>query len=299
MSADLDLYQAYLGDAQRRFLAPSAIPYDVSANTANDQREYGLFKAIHAKREAGSGPWGLVSWKFEHKSLVPLDRFHAFASERLAAGDDCVFLNPMIGNAAMHTNVWEQWAVANKAIPHLCDFMGSFGDVDYLRPMGEDSFAFCNYFVATDRFWTAYFAFVDTFIDRLEQEKEARTPIGIFYGGSGNYTRNTDITTKPFIIERLFASFLASDHGLSATPFLHDEATYVAKFGARLGEVLLHLADLKRRGLAGDQAADARWEELRRRLMKEKLAAIWQMDDPSELLLSADFRPSLAGANPR
>lgn len=293
MSANPDLYQAFLGDFQRRFVDPSAIPYDVAGNTANDQREYGLFKTIHASRKSSPQPWGLVSWKFEHKSSVPLDRFYAFASERLANGDDCAFFNPMIGNAAMHINVWEQWGVADKAIPQLCAFLGTVGDVSYDKPMDEGSFAFCNYFVGTDRFWLAYFEFVDRFIERLEQEKAAGTPIGQFYSSSANYLRNTDITTKPFIIERLFPSFLASNHGLRVSAYRHSAETYSAKFGTRLGETLLYLADLKHRGLNREAGAYAKWEDLRRRLMKEHMYAIWQMDDPTELLLLQEFRPAV------
>lgn len=116
----LDLYQSFFGDFQRQFVSPVATPYDVTGNTGNDQREYDLFKKIHSTREAGSGPWGLVSWKFEHKSLVTIERFHAFAIERFAAGDQCVFLNPMIGNAAMH-QMYAIWQMDDPAELLLSD----------------------------------------------------------------------------------------------------------------------------------------------------------------------------------
>ena len=280
-----DLYQAFLGDSQRQLVAPPAIPYDVAGNTGNDQREYGLFKKIFAERSGGSGPWGLVSRKFEHKSLVPLERFHAFASERFAAGADCVFINPMVGNAAMHTTVWEQWGVANRSISHLCEYLSQYRNVSYDRPMGEDSFAFCNYFAATNRFWEAYFDFVDTCIDQLEREKAAQSPLGVFYGGSGRYQRDLTVTTKPFIIERLFSSFLISSHGFKVAAYPHSDEIYAGKFGARIGEILRHLSGLKRRGLDGDAEAWSEWQRLRKKVAKDHQFAIWDMDDPPELPL--------------
>jgi hypothetical protein len=290
----LDLFQSFLGDAQRRHVSPAAIPYDVGRDTGNEEREYGLFKRIYSQREPGSGPWGLVSWKFEHKSLVPVERFYEFATKQIASGEDCVFLNPMIGNAAMHANVWEQWAFANQAIPDLVAFLGTVGDVDYNRVMDENTFAFCNYFVATSRFWEAYFAFVDRFIEHLEAEKAAGSPVGQFYAGSARYKRNSSLTTKPFIVERLFSSFLASDPDFKWSSYPHQPQTYLAKFGQRLGEVLFRLADLKRRGADGDAAAYALWDRLRRQLAAEQMYAMWQMDDPTELLLSEEFQLALA-----
>ena len=50
---------------------------------------------------------GLVSWKFEHKSPISLHAFHSFCQTAFAAGADCAFIDPMIGNEAVYANGWE------------------------------------------------------------------------------------------------------------------------------------------------------------------------------------------------
>jgi hypothetical protein len=288
----LDIYQAYFGDAQKRQLSPVAIPYDVAGNTANDQREYELFRKIFASRPKNAGPWGLVSSKFELKSLVPVEEFRRVAVEQLAAGFDCVFINPMIGNEAMHLNVWEQWWVANEDVKTLCGFLETVGPIHSERQMGFDEFCFCNYFVGTHKFWTAYFAYVERFSEALERERRAGTPVGRFYGGSAKYEKNPNITSRPFVIERLFSSFLSVHPEISRIGCRLPEPIYHAKFGARIGEILHHLSTVKNRAIAaGDQAMFDEWNALRSELFPKIMNLVWPLDDPLEVTMSPKFRP--------
>ena len=96
----MKLFQSYIGTEQRAFVTGKAIPFDASKNTAPDTREYELFKTIFDQRLYGDENecWGLVSWKFEHKSLISADAFQAFCERKFSEGQDCVFINPMIGN---------------------------------------------------------------------------------------------------------------------------------------------------------------------------------------------------------
>lgn len=98
-------------DAQQRaFVCAEAIPFDASANTAPGTREYELFKQLYADPAIRdrSEPWGLLSWKFEHKAPVSFSDFHEFCRSAFDAGADCAFINPMIGNEAVYANGWEQ-----------------------------------------------------------------------------------------------------------------------------------------------------------------------------------------------
>ena len=290
----LDIYQAYLGEAQMQALPACAIPYNVAGNTANDQREYELFRKIAAERPAGAGPWGLVSAKFELKTMVPLEDFQRFATARLADGFECVFINPMIGNEAIHLNVWEQWWVANESVIDLAAFLETVGPINSNGLMGSDCFSFCNYFVGSSVFWRRYFAYVEKFSEALAQQFQQQTAVGRFYGSSGVYARDASVTTRPFIIERLFSSFLATNPDIRRSAYPMTQAVYIAKFGSRLGEALFHLNALKNLALqSSDQPTFDRWQALRAELFPAAMNVIWQLDDPPEIMVSREFRPSL------
>lgn len=140
------LYQSFNGDEQRAHISPIAIPYDVKVNTGRNQREYELFQRIGAEHHESREPWGLVSWKFQLKSLVSPEEFYGFANSMFDAGCDCVFINPMIGNEAIFLNVWEQWIRINRNVTQICNKLKECRNANPFGPMGRAHFAFCNYF---------------------------------------------------------------------------------------------------------------------------------------------------------
>lgn len=286
MSHAVTLYQAFLGDRQRSFVAACAVPYDVSGNTGSATREYELFKAIHAARTPEDGPWGLVSWKFEHKAAIAPELFLDFARSCFAAGADCVFVNPMIGNEAVFLNVWEQWAVSRKDLMPMLSSVAALSAVPVTAAMDRSSFAFCNYFMATDRFWRAYFAFVDRVAGGLEAEAARGTAAGQLYAGSAQYHRNMELSSRPFVIERLFSTFLCTAHGLRIDSFPYPPEVYRWKFGTRLGDALRKVSGLKQQAFAAEATASQEaWNAERQLLLQHALQTIWQLDDPPELLL--------------
>lgn len=202
----MKLYQSFIGDEQRSFVSPRAIPLDAHRNTGKDQREYELLQLIRAEQsQASDDPWGLVSWKFQHKSLVSVDEFIDFSVEKLTSGFDCAFINPMIGNEALYYNVWEQGIdCGHTGLDKIFAFFKMSIGLQVTAPMGLDSFAFCNYFVATPRFWDKYFKFVEGALSSLETEVAKRSEVGTIYSGSAGYGRDPSLTMRPFVIERLF-----------------------------------------------------------------------------------------------
>jgi len=289
----MKIYQSFLGEEQRAWVASCAIPYDVAANTGPNQREYEVFKAVHAQAQGDPEPWGVVSWKFEHKSLVPLDAFAAYARPLLERGHDCVFINPMIGNEAVFLNVWEQGEITHRGMKAIYEFLRTITLAPAWAPMGAAQFAFCNYFVANRRFWTNYFSFVDYVLGRLQSEAEGDSAVGALYTGPANYARDPSLTMRPFIIERLFSSFAAIATPLRIAAFPHPPERYRAKFGDRLGGILHGLSALKNRAIAeDDKAALRRWHDLRAPLLQTPAARslIFDCDDPPPVLFGQAFR---------
>lgn len=293
----VDIYQPYLGEEQRRRLPSFVIPHDLTGNTANHQREYELFRRIAASRPAGSGAWGLLSSKFELKTMIRVEEFAEFARHFLDQGASCAFINPMIGNAAIHLNVWEQWWVANDKVSEACRFLETVAPIHSKTLMGNATFAFCNYFVGTEAFWQGYFAYVEQFAAALEQELAAGSDVGTFYGSGGCYARNMEITARPFIIERLFSSYLSTHPEIPRAAFPAPLELYQAKFGTRLGEVLHHIAAVKEQAaIHQDHAIMTEWAALRTEIFGAAMNIIWPLDDPLDQMMSPRFRPSLAAA---
>lgn len=295
----MDLYQAYLSTEQKRVLSTRAIPFDAKQNIAPDQREYDLFKEIYSQRAENPSPWGLVSWKFEHKSLVTINAFLEFAAEKFEEGHDCVFINPMIGNEALYLNVWEQGADAgHKGLKEIAQFLSGKISEKIFLPMNSSKFAFCNYFLGTPSFWDAYFAFIDQAIDLLESQVSLNSQIGHVYNNSASYSKDITANMKPFVIERLFSSFLsASNMKVASLPLSRN--IYLKKFGVQLGEFLFELSRLKNLALTTyNSELLEKYQSIRLNILNSQhKISIWQLDDPCDFFLTTDYMELMSGPN--
>ncbi len=288
----MKLYQSFLGEDQKALLSKHAIPYDVSDNRGLDQREYELFKTIHKQYNHGAEPWGLVSWKFQYKTPVTPESFLNFANTMFEEECDCVFINPMIGNEAVFLNVWEQWTIVNKKTVKISDFLKKHNACNIFSPMGNASFAFCNYFIANDAFWKSYFSFIDQTLEKFELEAILGSEVGLIYKESASYAGDPYLTMRPFIIERLFSSYILNNPSIKCASFPFRVEHYEHKFGHRLGQTLHKMATLKNEWLqTGNQSLFQRWNQLRYSLLNTSAlrAVIFNLDDPSPLLLSPDY----------
>ena len=115
-------------------------------------------------------------------------------------------------------------------------------------PMDKNTFAFCNYFVAMPSFWNSYFAFVDKVITLLDQEVAKGSEVRVIFAGTGSYHRDGNITMKPFVIERLFSTFI-QHHQFKVASFNYGKNFYEVKFGGKFGEFLFQLSALKNTAL--------------------------------------------------
>ena len=287
----MKVYQSFLRNEQRSLLSSAATPFDAQGHAGRNDREYELLKEIASGRStADREPWGLVSWKFQQKSLVSVEDFIAFSERKLALGFDCVFINPMIGNEALYYNVWEQGIdQGHRGLDTIHAFLSRHMSHHVSAAMGRRCFAFCNYFVAWPRFWNDYFAFVDDAIARLDEEAAGKSEVGLIYRGSANYARDPALSMRPFVIERLFSSFLAGSASFKCEGFEYPRGHFQRKFGEVLGDFLERLSALKNRALdSGDRAALDDWRRRRSVVLQSGFkAAIWQLDDPPFFLAGA------------
>ena len=281
----MKIYQSYVNQQQKNHVADCAIPLDASWNTNGN--EYDLFKHLK-KYQVGENdsPWGLVSWKFTGKCQIQLNEFSEFATTQFQNGCDCVFINPMIGNEALYLNVWEQGKdCGHQGLDKVENFLTKNFDRGIQSIMSNNIFAFCNYFIATNRFWDAYFKYIDEALILLEREIATESETGLAYKSSANYKRNENLTLKPFVIERLLSPFLLKSQ-LKIVNYKHSPIHYQKKFGTMLGDYLLRLSITKNETIAQNSAAQIRYYIDKRRAFLQSTYkwVIWELDDPNNLL---------------
>lgn len=288
----IKLYQPYLGEDEKNSLSPSVIPWDAGSNTDNSTREYELFKQIAKANPQETEPWGLVSRKFTHKSLLAIADFHHFAEQKFSGGYDCVFINPMIGIEALHFNVWQQGVQCGHAgLDQIMKFLETSLALPFNAPMDKNTFAFCNYFVAKPSFWNSYFAFVDKVITLLDQEVAKGSEVGVIFAGTGSYHRDGNITMKPFVIERLFSTFI-QHHQFKVASFSYGKNFYEVKFGGKFGEFLFQLSALKNTALQLKEENLLRaYDQIRFFIYSNPtyMASLSLLDDPPDFFLTKEY----------
>ena len=285
-SAPVVIYQPYLNASQLGQIHPRAVALDISFNTDAASREYELFAHLRERHVAegfdAAAFWGLVSTKFELKSVSSFEDLLIDAAKAQADGADAYLYNPLIGCAAIYANVWEQAMMGGHPgmepiFMHLNE--KGFGAA---LPQAANRFFFCNYMCGNQTFWDGYFQFCETILGMFENEVRSDTAVGRTYAGQANYGRDRTASMRPFVIERLLGLYLQSTAAkdLDVRSYIPTQDDFEWKFGPRLGRLLHHLYELKQTFVATrDQGAIREWQEARQPLVKQP-QVIWQMDDP-------------------
>jgi hypothetical protein len=277
------LYQSYVGGDQRKIVSSECTPFDAGFNNSKDQREYKLFQYLHAELNAKKDYWGLISWSFKLKTMITEGEFLSFACEKIKNGYDCVFINPMIGNEAVFANVWEQSDVVHPGMNLISNFSDINNDLDVKGVYGKSEFAFCNYFIANNVFWTSYLKFVDDIIFKIENQANLNKEFNDVWTGSAQYPKNKNLTIKPFFIERLFSSFLRKKNSFKIAGYDYGLDAYERKFGDGLGGILFKATQLKMKAKNSSLNSDlVVWNKYRTEIINEGLLrTIFKLDDPS------------------
>ena len=287
------LYQSYLSDSEKKLLSPAAIPWEIKGDANNSAREYEIFKLIFASLHPEDlEPWGMVSKKFSNKALISIEEFLGFAEKKMKDGFDCVFINPMIANEALHLNVWSQGVQSgHTGLDKIINFLELKLCKAITSPMDKSIFAFCNYFIATPQFWIKYFAFVDGVLEMLDREVSNRTEIGLIFSGSASYRRDLSVSMKPFVIERLFSTFIQLSN-IHVAAFNYEKIHYEIKFGKKNGSFLFQISSLKNLGLKmGLENLISAYNHIRFFLYANEpfMGSISVFDDPPDFYLSEEY----------
>ena len=227
------IHQIYYADAQRRDLDPAFIPYDNRVNPQPEWREYHVFRTEWLAGRCLSGDvTGFVSWKFGLKTRVPGRVVTTFIARH--PGSDVYFVNPSRIEPRPFTSIWRQAEEHHPGIlglsQRIFDAVGV--DVD-LAGLGQprEQVLFCNYWAGSRRFWDAYMGFCEPVYHHILTGLDAADRRLIW----SRADREIDSPYVPFIMERLFSTFLALRPDMRCVS-LNAEAHAVRGWRRRLGQ---------------------------------------------------------------
>jgi hypothetical protein len=193
-------------------------------------RELQAYAEIYRHQEYKSADFvGVFSPKFTLKSKISVKDFRKFVQNYPKS--DVIFINPFPQIAYRSLNTWMQGELAHPGLVNLAkDLLVKVG-LNNLNLMekrqGPDILCYCNFWVGTPKFWDDYVGGV-------------LMPIVEFIEGSFGFDLASKVTSDtnhteqapflPFIIERLFSTFLQSRPDIVATSWKHCVGDIVDKY---------------------------------------------------------------------
>ena len=262
------IFQICFEENQLSQVDPLLTPFDNTKNERPELREYHSFLKI---RENGItddlDAWGIFGPRWKEKMRYP-------AEEIVQAIDtnpnyDVYLFNHARVQDALTFNVWDQGEYFHKGIrtvaEHVLKELGY--ETDILNDMMfEGSTCYCSYFVARKEFWNDYLDFLAKIKDKLENLPE---DIDRIYKSSANYARDSSLNLFPFLVERLFSTFLVINrdkYSVYAKPY--DYSLYANQMGDFV-QVISALKNLKTLTLKHDShEIFHQWNAIRLFLLK-------------------------------
>jgi hypothetical protein len=206
----LRIFQIHYQPEQVAQLDPAFEAYD-NTDDASPLLEFNVFRKLHqSELVKGAELWGALSWKFTQKTgLSGADLRGIIASK---PGHDVYYCNPYPELEAQYHNLWLQGETAHPNFLVLCqEFFEVTGiRLDHLKAfVPSNLFTASNYFIASPRFWAAYMNFVDDAIAKAESRMSKTARAMIYSSAADRIGVHAGASYLPFIVERLFAVFLA------------------------------------------------------------------------------------------
>jgi hypothetical protein len=205
---------------------PAFKPLVLSDNSQADWREFRIMVDFYRRGDHRSGMTGIFSPKFGLKTKIAASDFLEFCEKHPEA--EVCLINPFPQIAFYSFNVWTQGEANHPGLTERAQNLLRAAGVDLDIPsLGRNSsktLCYSNFWVGTPAFWNLYVGGVLEPIARfLETFPDSSISRSVMES-----TWHTDgAPFLPFIIERLFSSFLSSRPDISVAAFdLPDAAEY-------------------------------------------------------------------------
>ena len=208
---DYKIFQICFEPRQMELVEYPLIPFDNIANEKPELREYWSFlKAKENGSTEGLDAWGFLGPRWEAKLKYGADKIK-YEIDSNPDNDVWIFNHARAVNALTY-NVWEQGEFFHKGLRQVAEealTIAGFNNSAINAFMTEYNTCYCSYFVARKEFWEDYIDFLSRIIVALDNLSEETKEI---YNSSANYARDNTLNMFPFLIERLFSTFLVLRH---------------------------------------------------------------------------------------
>lgn len=200
------IFQICFEEIQVCQVDPLLVPFDNISNEHPELREYHSFERILKEGYSDElDAWGVFGPRWKDKMRFEASEIH-FAITNNPNVDVYIFNHARVVNALTY-NAWEQGEFWHKGIKHITKIaLDTCGyDSDLLNFFDVETTCYSSYFIATKEFWNDYIMFLREIKIALEKLRGKEAEI---YNGSANYARDSNLNLFPFIVERLFSTFL-------------------------------------------------------------------------------------------
>lgn len=204
------IYQAYYKEEQKKFLNPEFVSFDNTSNKRPDLMEYYIFNVGYKKAVSERlSHWGFFSWKWEKKCRIKPQKFIDFIDKN--PNQDVYIINWTPYYESINWNIWTHGEFCHPGLFSVA--------VKCLKEMGYDSrilyhimprnvLCFSSYFVASKKFWVEYLEFLKKFKNVIDNNQQLKQLIDQKTVHIDQSLINTNHSFFPFIIERMFSTFL-------------------------------------------------------------------------------------------
>jgi len=207
----MHLFQILTPHVAREDLDPGFSVLDNCANPRPDWFEYWPIRNfLLTERLEEDGLYGFLSPKFKLKTDLSAAQVRAFIDDSEPSIDVFLF-SPSIHNSAYYLNVFDHGNAEHPGLAAAAEQF--FQRID--RPLHLDTLisdsrntVFSNYFVATPRFWRAWFGVAERLFSIAETPED---PLGRVLRAATHYRGRNDAQLKIFLIERIATWLLVSE----------------------------------------------------------------------------------------
>jgi hypothetical protein len=225
------IFQICFEPRQIELIQSPLTAFDNTANEKPELREYHSFvKATENGSTDGLDAWGFLGPRWEAKLKYSADEIKRAIDENLE-NDVWIFNHARAVNSLTY-NVWEQGEFFHKGLRKVAEevlTVAGFDNSVINAFMTEHNTCYCSYFVARKEFWKDYIDFLSRIIVATDALPEDVKEI---YNNSANYARDNTLNMFPFLVERLFSTFLVLRHSkykVYAKPY--DYSVYESQVG--------------------------------------------------------------------
>ena len=206
MNPSIGLYQICFNSEQLQNVPAGQLPWDNVANLRPELREYQIFREMFRTGEYKKHDLtGALSAKFPYKTNFSAEQFKQWILKN--PGYDLYFVNPFPQIYCQYHDIWRQGEFHHPNFMKYTQriFAHGFGhpeaDPFNFRRSRPELWSFCNYWVATPKFWEFYIPILEKLLDFCLTDK-----VYPYFGETTAYPRS--LPMFPMIMERWLSSVL-------------------------------------------------------------------------------------------